>query len=272
MSDSNDKLGVNPTPKDYLDSVDVIIPALDEEASLPLVLGDLPPVRNVYVVNNGSVDATAEVALKLGATVVAEPEKGYGAACLKGIDAIQKQSQIGIPLPEAVAFVDADYSDHPEKLVDLIAPIFEDRADLVLGSRILGDREPGAMPPQSVYGNQFACFLMRILFGVCYTDLGPFRAIRFRDLCALDMSDTNFGWTIEMQIKAARSKLRILEIPVPYRKRVGRSKISGTVSGTIKAGYKILATIAKYGLARNDKHPSDTRLVAKHAGGPNRGT
>lgn len=232
-------------------SVDVVIPALNEEQSIALVLSDLPPVRNVYVVDNGSVDATARLARELGAQVLKQPKRGYGAACLKGLEMIQSQIDAGETPPEVVVFLDADYSDHPDRLPELVQPIVEDRADLVLGSRILGVREPGAMPPQSVYGNKLACFLMRWLFKTRYTDLGPFRAIDYHWLQRLQMCDDNFGWTIEMQIKAARAGLRTLEIPVPYRRRIGESKISGTLTGTFKAGTKILYTIARYGLRRN---------------------
>lgn len=234
-------------------TVDVIIPALNEENSLPLVLEDLPEVRNVFVVNNGSTDSTAWVAKECGAIVVDEPQRGYGAACLKGLEAIEHRIQLGEAAPRVVVFLDADYSDHPDRLQGLVQPIVSGDFDFVLGSRLLGEREPGAMPPQSIYGNQLACFLMRALFGVKYSDLGPFRAIDYRSLKQLHMSDENFGWTIEMQIKAARSKLRIKEIPVPYRKRIGTSKISGTISGTLKAGSKILYTIARYGLQRPSK-------------------
>jgi len=238
------------TTRDPLDTVTVIIPALDEEESLPLVLNDLPEVGQVIVVDNGSRDATAEVAARHGASVVPEPNRGYGAACLRGLAAICEFRGEGRPAPDVVTFIDADYSDHPELLPQLVEPIFDGRSDFVLGSRLLGQRERGAMPPQSVYGNRLACLLMRILFRVRYTDLGPFRAISYTRLCELGMSDQNFGWTIEMQIKAARAGFRILEIPVPYRRRVGTSKISGTISGTIKAGSKILYTIAKYGFRR----------------------
>ncbi len=239
-------------PRKLLDSVIVVIPALNEEQSLPLVLGDLPPVRQVIVVDNGSRDATADIATRHGATVVDQPQRGYGAACLRGLETIRQSIDEGSPPPDIVAFVDADYSDYPDRLPELVEPIVEDQVDFVLGSRLLGTREPGAMPPQSVYGNHLACFLMRILFGAHYTDLGPFRAIRYDRLCELRMADENFGWTIEMQIKATRNHLRTQEIPVPYRRRVGSSKISGTFSGTVRASWKILYTIAKYGLVRGD--------------------
>jgi len=240
-----------------LDRVDVVIPALNEEASLPMVLGDLPSVRNVFVVDNGSTDRTAQVAEEHGAIVVPEPQRGYGAACLRGLAEIESRSRNGDGPPEFVVFVDADYSDHPNLLPQLVEPIVDGDFDFVLGSRLLGEREAGAMPPQSVYGNHLACFLMRIFFGFRYTDLGPFRAIRYDSLRRLGMQDENFGWTIEMQIKAVRAGLRITEIPVPYRKRVGASKISGTVSGTFRAGTKILYTIARYGLMRSE--PSGSR-------------
>lgn len=250
-----------------LTDVTVIIPALNEERSLPLVLGDLPTVGRVIVVDNGSTDATAEVAAKCGATVVEEPQRGYGAACLRGLATIRELFGRGQAAPRIVVFLDADYSDHPDLLPQLVAPILSGEADFVLGSRLLGVREPGAMPPQSVYGNKLACLLMRLLFGVRYTDLGPFRAIDYAKLCKLEMADENFGWTIEMQIKAARAALRHTEIPVPYRNRIGTSKISGTISGTIKAGTKILYTIAKYSLRRHKPpvSPDNSRRQRKVA-------
>ncbi|MFV2069694.1 MAG: glycosyltransferase family 2 protein, partial [Pirellulales bacterium] len=217
---------------------------------LPLVLGDLPAVGWTIVVNNGSTDATQEVAEGLGATVVGEPRRGYGSACLAGLAAVNLSIATGEPPPQIVVFVDADYSDYPDLLPALVGPILAGEADFVLGSRLMGQRERGAMPPQSVWGNRLACFLIRALFGAHYTDLGPFRAIRYDALSRLQMVDRNFGWTVEMQIKAARADLRTLEIPVPYRRRIGKSKISGTLSGTVRAGAKILHTIARYGLWR----------------------
>jgi glycosyltransferase involved in cell wall biosynthesis len=236
-----------PTDHGTFGRIDVVIPALNEEASLPLVLADLPAIRNVYVVDNRSTDGTAKVATAAGAIVVRENQRGYGKACLAGLQAIRDSISGGEPAPEVVAFIDADYSDHPDELLFLTDPIFANQFDFVLGSRLLGQREPGAMLPQAIYGNHLACFLMRLCFGHRFTDLGPFRAIRWSALESLAMEDENYGWTIEMQIKAVKAGLRIREVPVSYRKRIGTSKISGTISGTFKAGTKILATIAKYG-------------------------
>ena len=224
-----------------------MIPARNEEASLPLVLEDLPPVDGVVVVDNGSTDGTRRVARERGAEVVFEHRPGYGSACLAGLARLESLAADDHHPPETVVFLDADYSDYPELLPQLVEPIEAGKADLVLGSRLLGVREAGAMPRQSIYGNRLACCLMRFLWGARYTDLGPFRAIRYDALKQLRMEDRDFGWTVEMQIKAAIAGLRTLEIPVPYRRRIGRSKISGTVSGTLKASAKILYTIAKYG-------------------------
>jgi glycosyltransferase involved in cell wall biosynthesis len=226
----------------------VIIPALNEEASLPLVLRDLPPVGCVIVVDNGSTDATARVAAEAGAQVVNEPERGYGAACLRGLAALAVRTARGDPPPRVVVFADADYSDHVDLLPALVAPILSGEADFVLGSRLLGRREPGAMTPQSLFGNRLACFLMRHFFGGRYTDLGPFRAIEHDCLRRLGMTDRNFGWTVEMQIKALKAGLRVVERPVPYRRRIGQSKISGTVMGTLRAGWNILYLMGKYGV------------------------
>ncbi len=238
-----------------LDAVTVVIPALNEALSLPLVLRDLPRVQRVLVVNNGSTDATAALAYAHGATVVHELRRGYGAACLRGLAAIDELIDAGEPAPQVVAFLDADYSDHPELLPALAAPILAGEADFVLGSRLAGSRERGAMPPQSVFGNRLACFLLRWCLGARFSDLGPFRAIDYSALRRLAMTDKGFGWTIEMQIKAHRAHLRILEIAVPYRRRIGRSKISGTVRGSFQAGVKILYSIARYGFqAATERH------------------
>ncbi len=229
----------------FLERVVVIIPARNEEASLPLVIGDLPHVGRVIVVDNGSTDRTAEVAAGCGASVIFEPRPGYGSACLAGLANLQLMVATGEVDPEVIVFLDGDYSDHPELLPQLALPIIRGEAEFVVGSRLLGEREPGAMPPQSLYGNQLACALMRLIWGASFTDLGPFRAISYPALQRLQMQDRNFGWTVEMQVKATIAGLRTLEVPVAYRRRIGKSKISGTVTGTIKAGVKILYTIAR---------------------------
>lgn len=231
-------------------AVDVVIPALNEERSLPSVLADIPrpPVRRIVVADNGSTDRTARVAREGGAEVVEASRRGYGSACLAGLDHLRRTGP-----PEVVVFVDADWSDHPEELPSLIAPILSDEADLVIGSRILGRREPGALLPQARAGNLVACAMIRLLYGHRFTDLGPFRAIRWEALERLKMSDPNFGWTAEMQVKALRHGLRCVEVPVSYRRRVGVSKITGTVSGTLRAGYKILWTVLRYSKGKRTK-------------------
>lgn len=226
----------------------VVIPAWNEEHSIGRAIGDLPMqwVQRVVVADNNSTDATARVAREAGAIVVPATRQGYGSACLAGLAYLE-----GLPpdeQPEIVAFIDGDYSDHPEQLPLLLQPILDDNADFVLGSRLLKPQPAGALLPQAIFGNWLACTLMRWLFHVRYTDLGPFRAIRWSALRQLQMADTNFGWTVEMQIKAAKRKLRIREIAVDYRPRIGQSKISGTISGSIRAGYKILYTIFRYGV------------------------
>lgn len=239
---------VNSSPESVHSSLAVVIPALNEAASLPLVLRDIPRplVGQIVVVDNGSTDRSAEVATENGAHVVVEAQRGYGSACLRGLAELAGRPE---GPPDIVVFLDADYSDHPDELPALVQPILDGDYDFVLGTRLGGRREAGAMPPQSVWGNRLACFLMRLFFGATFTDLGPFRAIRWDCLERLGMCDRNFGWTVEMQIKAVRQQLRCLEVPVSYRRRVGASKISGTVRGTILAGSKILYLIAKYGLA-----------------------
>lgn len=217
----------------------VVIPALNEEASIGQVLAALPrsSISEVVVVDNRSTDDTAKVAARAGARVVEEPERGYGAACLRGLASLSEDV-------ECVVFVDADFSDHPDELPHLVEPILRGEADLVIGSRAIGEREPGALAPQAYFGNKLACFLIRKIWGQRYTDLGPFRAIRRSALDRLNMRDRNFGWTVEMQVRAAQEGLRIVERPVSYRRRIGTSKITGTISGTVRAGYKILYTIA----------------------------
>lgn len=222
--------------------IDVIIPALDEELALPRVLREIPRplVRRVVVADNGSADATAEVARAHGAEVVLEPERGYGAACLRALAHLA-----GDP-PDVVVFMDGDYSDHPAELPLLVDPISSGDADLVIGSRARGRRARGALSPQQRLGNAIACHALRALYGARYTDLGPFRAIRWETLQTLDMRDRNFGWTVEMQIKAARRAVRAIEVPVSYRARIGVSKVSGTVRGSVSAGAKILWLLGRY--------------------------
>ncbi len=216
--------------------VAVIIPAFNEEPSIGKVIAAIPEwVDDVIVVDNGSTDSTAEVARDHGARVVPEPQRGYGSACLAGIAALDN--------PDVVVFLDGDFSDHPEEMHLLVDPIASDLADMVIGSRIIGKRAPGALTLQALFGNWLSCMLLRWLWSVSYTDLGPFRAIRHETLKRLAMRDRNYGWTVEMQVKAAQRGVRVCEVPVSYRKRVGRSKISGTVKGVLGAGTKILSTI-----------------------------
>jgi glycosyltransferase involved in cell wall biosynthesis len=226
-----------------------VIPALDEESALPGVLSAIPRagdgwrVHPVLVVDNGSTDRTAQVARAGGATVVAEPRRGYGAACLAGLAALSGSG--GADPPQVVAFLDADRSDDPAQLGELLAPIVAGRADLVIGSRVLGEREPGSLTVPQRFGNRLATWLLRVLFGLAATDLGPFRAVRWPALVSLGMRDRDYGWTVEMQARAARAGLRVIEVPVRYRRRVGRSKISGTLRGVLGAGWKILFTLAR---------------------------
>ncbi|HOO09130.1 MAG TPA: glycosyltransferase family 2 protein [Cyclobacteriaceae bacterium] len=222
----------------------VIIPAFNEENGIGQVLAEIPKdlVTAIVVVNNASTDNTGKVAREGGAIVLREPVSGYGRACLKGIEYIK-----GLPVPpDIVVFLDADHSDFPEEMKGLVAPIHQNKADLVIGSRALGQKEAGAMTPQQIFGNWLATRLLKLFYGVKFTDLGPFRAIRFSSLLNMDMQDKTYGWTVEMQLKAAKMKMRCLEVPVRYRKRIGFSKISGTVKGTVLAGYKILHTLFKY--------------------------
>jgi glycosyltransferase involved in cell wall biosynthesis len=233
-------------------SIDVIIPAFNEEPSIARVLADIPRrwVRHVVVVDNGSTDRTAEQAAGGGALVVREPVRGYGSACLAGL------RRLAADPPAIVAFLDGDYSDRPEELPMLVQPLLDDAADLVVGSRVTGERDPGALLPQARFGNWLATRLIRGLYGERMTDLGPFRAILWPRLVELGMNDRDFGWTVEMQVKAARAGLRYLEVPVSYRKRIGTSKISGTLSGSVRAGWKILYTIFRLRGVTPDRGPS----------------
>jgi glycosyltransferase involved in cell wall biosynthesis len=221
----------------------IIIPALNEERAIGKVLAHIPSniASEVVVVDNNSSDATAEVARNFGATVVHESRKGYGFACLKGIEYVMSRLQ----KPDVVVFLDADYSDYPEEVANLIQPIIEQDYDMVIGSRFLGKRQKGAMPWHQVLGNWLATMLINALYGIHYTDLGPFRAIKLDKLLKLDMKEHRYGWTVEMQAKAAKQRLRSFEVPVTYRARIGTSKISGTAKGTLCAGYSILATLLK---------------------------
>jgi len=220
----------------------VVIPALDEESALPHVLRDIPrpPVRRIVVADNGSTDRTATVAIEHGAEVVQESERGYGAACLKALAHLTDDP------PDIVVFLDGDYSDHPTELPSVVQPILFDQAEMVIGSRATGVAERGALSPQQRVGNAIACSALRLLYGVEYSDLGPFRAIRWDTLQALGMQDRNYGWTVEMQIRAAQHGVRYAEVPVSYRPRIGVSKVSGTVRGSLSAGAKILWLLGRY--------------------------
>jgi rSAM/selenodomain-associated transferase 1 len=214
----------------------VIIPALNEERAIGRVLAAIPSwVDDVVVADNGSADRTADIARAHGARVVSEPRRGYGSACLAAMAVLDT--------PDVVAFLDGDYSDHPEEMDSLVDPILADQVDMVIGSRVLGRCERGALTPQARFGNWLSCLLLRLIWRVKYTDLGPFRAIRYSSLLGLGMRDPDYGWTVEMQVKAATHGLRAREVPVSYRPRIGESKVSGTVRGVFGAGTKILYTI-----------------------------
>ena len=230
---------MNKSPK-----IVVIIPAYNEENSIAKVIHDIPAglVHEVIVVNNNSNDATDVNARNAGATILHEEKPGYGYACLKGLEYI-KQLQ---PAADIVVFIDADYSDHPEEMHLLVQPILNEGMDMVIGSRARGKKETGSMTIPQVFGNWLATRLLKTFYKVSYTDLGPFRAIRYDKLMEINMQDTTYGWTVEMQVKAAKLKMKTVEVPVSYRKRIGISKISGTVKGTVLAGYKIITTIFKY--------------------------
>ncbi len=223
--------------------VRVIIPAYNEEESIAKVIEEIPDlVSEIIVVSNNSTDQTVRNAREAGATVLSENKKGYGYACLCGINYVGKQSK----RPDIIVFIDGDYSDYPGELTKLIRPIVEEDVDLVIGARVKELREPGSMTPQQVFGNKLATQLMKLFFGARFTDLGPFRAIKYDRLLELSMEDKTYGWTVEMQLKALRKQLAYTEVPVRYKKRIGVSKVSGTVKGTIFAGIKILGWIFKY--------------------------
>lgn len=230
----------------------VVIPALNEEASLPRVLDAMPDwVDSVYVGDNGSTDRTAEVAIEGGAIVVPAPQRGYGSACLAALNAIASiDKRESGQSPDIIVFLDADFSDHPEQMDRLVDPILASEAEMVIGSRVMGQRERGALTPQQRFGNALACTLMRWFWKVKHTDLGPFRAIRYDALQRLEMDDPNFGWTVQMQVRAAKRGIKAIDVPVDYRKRIGKSKISGTVRGVFAAGTKILSVIFSEALRR----------------------
>ncbi len=224
-------------------NIKVIIPAYNEEASIGLVVKEIPEiVSEIIVVSNNSADNTIEVAKKAGATVLSENRKGYGYACLKGLEYISNQET----KPDIIVFLDGDYSDYPEELTNLIEPILKDNTDFVIGARFSGFREKKSMTPQQIFGNWLATFLMKLFFNAKFTDLGPFRAIKYDKLLALDMQDKTYGWTVEMQLKVLKQKMSYVEIPVHYKTRIGVSKVSGTVKGTLMAGIKIIGWIFKY--------------------------
>ncbi|WP_299669328.1 glycosyltransferase family 2 protein [uncultured Polaribacter sp.] len=223
--------------------INVIIPAYNEQDSIANVIQDIPSIVNeIIVISNNSTDNTIKNAKNAGATVLSETKKGYGYACLKGMDYISRKKI----KPEIVVFLDGDYSDYPEQLTTLIQPIIANNIDFVIGARVKELREQGAMTPQQIFGNWLATSLMQFFFDAKFTDLGPFRALKYDKLLALEMEDKTYGWTVEMQLKALKQKLSYIEIPVKYRNRIGVSKVSGTVKGSIFAGVKILGWIFKY--------------------------
>jgi glycosyltransferase involved in cell wall biosynthesis len=223
----------------------VIIPAFNEADSIAHVINELPKsVSEVIVVNNNSSDDTVKNAETTGATVLTELRKGYGYACLKGLEYVASKSK----QPDIIVFIDGDYSDYPEELDKVVAPILEDDIDFVVGARRKNLREEGSMTPQQVFGNWLATFLMRLFFGAKFTDLGPFRAIKYEKLKELNMEDKTYGWTVEMQLKILKKNMTYAEVPVRYKRRIGISKVSGTVKGSIFAGIKILGWIFKYSI------------------------
>jgi glycosyltransferase involved in cell wall biosynthesis len=226
-----------------MNHIKVIIPAYNEEKAIANVIKEIPTfVNEIIVISNNSTDNTIQVAKNAGATVLSESRKGYGYACLKGMDYIANQEI----KPDIIVFLDGDYSDYPEELIKLIAPIQNDNIDFVIGARVASLREKHSMTPQQVFGNWLATTLMKIFFNAKFSDLGPFRAIKYNKLLALNMEDKTYGWTVEMQLKVLKQKMSYKEIPVRYKNRIGVSKVSGTVKGTIMAGVKIIGWIFKY--------------------------
>jgi len=229
--------------------VDIIIPALNEEKSIRQVIESLPKCyRKIIVCNNGSTDRTMEIATQAGAIVVNEPIKGYGIACKKGLQYLDTEEL----KPDIIVFLDADFSDYPEEIIKILYPIYYEDMDLVIGNRLTSNRLKGSMTFPQIFGNWLSTKLIKLFWGYNFSDLGPFRAIRYNKLLSLDMQDDNYGWTVEMQLKAAKNKLKCCEVPVNYRPRIGVSKVSGTIKGTILAGYKILWVIFKYGLIKTN--------------------
>ena len=227
--------------------IKVIIPAYNEEESIDKVIYNVPPiVDEIIVVNNNSTDNTQSAAKTAGATVINEPKRGYGYACLCGMNYISLQET----KPDIIVFLDGDYSDYPQQLSQLVAPIIEKDIDLVIGARVRALREKGAMTYPQKFGNWLASKLMKLFFGARFTDLGPFRAIKYSKLLALHMEDKTYGWTVEMQLKAVKQKYSYVEVPMKYRNRIGVSKVSGTLKGAIFAGIKILTWIFKYSLKK----------------------
>jgi len=227
--------------------IKVIIPAYNEADAIAKVIAEIPSmVREIIVVDNNSTDLTATVAQNAGATVLKETRKGYGYACLKGLEYV---ASLEIK-PDIIVFLDGDYSDYPGELTQIVAPITDGNMDFVIGARVAALREKGSMTPVQIFGNGLATFLMRIFYGATYTDLGPFRAISYNKLLQLRMEDTTYGWTIEMQLKALKHRLKYVEVPVPYKNRIGVSKVSGTVKGSVMAGIKIIGWIIKYSIKK----------------------
>ena len=228
-----------------MNKIAVIIPVLNEESSIGKVLDDIPKkVNEIIVVDNGSKDNSAIISNKRNATVLYEKRKGYGYACLKGISYLKNKP------PDIVVFLDGDYSDFPEELNKIIAPIEKGNVNFSLGARVKSLREPGSLTAQQIFGNALACVLMRLIYKSRFSDLGPFRAILWETLQSLDMQDKTYGWTVEMQLKILKRKIPYTEIPIHYRKRIGISKVSGTLKGTIMAGYKILGWIGSFYFSR----------------------